>query len=56
MAINCGFTALEVKRSNRETLVELSSIQRPPSTHLWQLEAPLNCSPCNKESRWRVLV
>jgi hypothetical protein len=55
MAIGSGFTALGVKcsRCNRETLVELATIERPPSTPLWQLEASLNCRPCRTETRSR---
>ena len=52
MAIGSGFTALEVKcsRCNRDTLVDLATIERPPSTFLWQLEASLNCQPCRTET------
>ena len=52
MAIGSGFTALVVKcsRCNRETLVDLATIERPPSTFLWKLEASLNCQPCRIET------
>ncbi len=56
MALNAGYGALEVRcsRCNREILVEIAGIERPRSTELWKLEAPLNCLPCRERTLWRV--
>jgi hypothetical protein len=49
-AINGGCDLLVAKcnRCDRVSLVPLRSLQQPPDTPVWKLEAALYCEPCSE--------